>query len=62
MVYFADTAWGWGEGRKAEQIHEGFVVLSRDNKMHFLAQLGCVVQELAEVDYLLVMGGNDISQ
>lgn len=31
-------------------------------EVHFLAHSGCVVQELAAANYLLLMGGNDINK
>lgn len=54
-VCFADTAWNGGKVGRGTN-HEGC------HKVHFRAHLGCVVRELAAVDYLLVMGGNDVSK
>lgn len=31
-------------------------------EVHFLAHSGCVVQEPAAADYLLLVGGNDINK
>lgn len=59
VVCFPDTAWGTGGGGeryKERQIHEGC------HQVNLLAHSGSVVWELAEVDYLLVRGGNDVSK
>ena len=57
VVCLADTAVGvCGERWKEGQTHEGC------RKVHFLTYSGYIVQELAEADYLIVMGGNDVSK